>query len=303
MPKVEIDYSNTIFYKIFCKDTTIKDLYVGLTTNFVQRKHAHKQSCKNEKALNHNCKLYNAIRNAGGWDNWQMEIIAFHNCADSYEARKKEQEYFEALGATLNSIDPFPKPKIKEPLVKIAKKKKILFCEPCNVQFAHWKTQETHNNTKKHHKMVAAHIPNMAESNKATEPPNCYVCAQCDYKCCLSQHLKQHFISQRHKKRVGNNVVNSVNNTEKNVFTCDCGKEYTERTGLWKHKTKGKCVKQPCNNPDDPQSTKTEHTKLIDDDIISVLIHQCKELSDKNKELIWIIKNGMHNYNEQHKLS
>lgn len=46
MPKVEIDYSNTIFYKIFCKDTTIKDLYVGLTTNFVQRKHAHKQSCK-----------------------------------------------------------------------------------------------------------------------------------------------------------------------------------------------------------------------------------------------------------------
>ena len=52
MPKVEIDYSNTIFYKIFCKDTTIKELYVGLTTNFVQRRHAHKQSCKNEKAQN-----------------------------------------------------------------------------------------------------------------------------------------------------------------------------------------------------------------------------------------------------------
>ena len=110
MPKVEIDYSNTIFYKIFCKDINIKELYVGLTTNFVQRKHGHKQSCKNEKAPNHNCKLYNAIRNAGGWENWQMEIIAFHNCKDSYEAHKKEQEYFESLNATLNSVEPLSNP-------------------------------------------------------------------------------------------------------------------------------------------------------------------------------------------------
>ena len=47
MPKVEIDYSNTIIYKITCKDPSITDVYVGHTTNFVQRKHCHKQSCNN----------------------------------------------------------------------------------------------------------------------------------------------------------------------------------------------------------------------------------------------------------------
>ena len=47
MPKVEIDYSNTIIYKISCKDIAIKEVYVGHTTNFVQRKHTHKQSCIN----------------------------------------------------------------------------------------------------------------------------------------------------------------------------------------------------------------------------------------------------------------
>ena len=34
MPKQDIDYSNTIFYKISCKDENIKELYIGHTTNY-----------------------------------------------------------------------------------------------------------------------------------------------------------------------------------------------------------------------------------------------------------------------------
>ena len=32
MPKKEIDYSNTIIYRIVCKDTNITECYVGHTT-------------------------------------------------------------------------------------------------------------------------------------------------------------------------------------------------------------------------------------------------------------------------------
>ena len=53
MPNVEIDYSTTIIYKITCKNPAITDVvYVGHTTNFVQRKHAHKQNCINNKSSN-----------------------------------------------------------------------------------------------------------------------------------------------------------------------------------------------------------------------------------------------------------
>ena len=45
MPKTDIDYSNTIIYKITCKDPTVNEVYVGHTTNFVQRKYSHKQNC------------------------------------------------------------------------------------------------------------------------------------------------------------------------------------------------------------------------------------------------------------------
>ena len=286
MPKVEIDYSNTIFYKIFCKDPTIKDLYVGLTTNFVQRKHAHKQSCKNEKALNHNCKLYNAIRNAGGWDNWQMEIIAFHNCADSYEARKKEQEYFEALGATLNSIDPFPKPKIKEPLVQIVKEKKILLCEPCNINFSHWTTQETHNNTKKHHKMVATHIPANVESNNVTKPQK-YQCYDCYYNTSRKSSYIKHIHTAKHKELTAG--VGGLTKDCENVVNCGkffckiCNKEYNSRVGLWKHKQK--CTLQV--EPKDELKPKDELTELVK--------YLMKEIVEMKTIMMKVIEKGTHN--------
>ena len=84
MQKEQIDYSNTLFYKIFCKDVSIQDLYIGHTTNFVQRKSAHKQSCVNPKSANYKLKLYKVIRENGGWTNWQMDIIAYHHCKDQY---------------------------------------------------------------------------------------------------------------------------------------------------------------------------------------------------------------------------
>ena len=49
MPKVVIDYSNTIIYKIMCKDPLICDIYVGHTTNFSQKKYAHKNELQSNK--------------------------------------------------------------------------------------------------------------------------------------------------------------------------------------------------------------------------------------------------------------
>ena len=42
MPKKNIDYSKTIIYKIVCKDLAVKDVYVGSTTHFINRKYGHK---------------------------------------------------------------------------------------------------------------------------------------------------------------------------------------------------------------------------------------------------------------------
>ena len=147
--KTEIDYSTTIIYKITCKDTNIKELYVGHTTNFVQRRQAHKQECINNNA----CKLYAIIREHGGWNNWIMEIVHFFTCNDQHEARTKEQEYFVLLKATLNSIEPMPTPKPK-PNINVIENDSKFHCNCCAFRCNKNSNYLKHLSTPKHNKMT-----------------------------------------------------------------------------------------------------------------------------------------------------
>ena len=106
MPKVNVDYSKTIIYKLVCNDLNITECYVGSTTNFTKRKNMHKSICNNPRDKKHNRKNYCFIRNNGGWSNWQMIEIEKHPCNDKNEATKRERYYYESLNASLNSNKP-----------------------------------------------------------------------------------------------------------------------------------------------------------------------------------------------------
>ena len=105
MPKTIMDYGKTIMYKIVCKDLSVTDCYVGHTTDMTKRKYAHKFACNNEKDKSHNTKLYKIIREHSGFDNWTMLLIEKFPCKDKHEARKRERELCEQLGANLNTQD------------------------------------------------------------------------------------------------------------------------------------------------------------------------------------------------------
>ena len=107
MPKNNINYSNTIIYKIVCIDLNIKDLYIGSTTDFYNRKSNHKSKCNLENGKNYDLNIYKCIRANGGWDNWSMIEIEKFPCKDSLEARARERYWCEQLNATLNSNKPY----------------------------------------------------------------------------------------------------------------------------------------------------------------------------------------------------
>jgi len=107
MPKIPMDYSKTIMYKFVCSDLNIKDCYVGHTINMTKRKCGHKTACNNEKNKSYNLKIYQIIRENGGWDNWNMLLVEKFPCKDKHEACKREREIFEELGAKMNSFRPY----------------------------------------------------------------------------------------------------------------------------------------------------------------------------------------------------
>ena len=106
MPKIQTDYSNTIIYKICCKDTSITNIYVGHTTNFIKRKNYYKTSCVKENDKNYNTYLYRFIRQNGGWDNWSMVQIDVCDCKNKREAESVKQYWIEQTKASLNCVNP-----------------------------------------------------------------------------------------------------------------------------------------------------------------------------------------------------
>lgn len=243
MPKKESDYSNTLIYKISCKDKTVTDIYVGHTINFVQRKMSHEQNSKTNT-----CKLYQIIRSNGGWSNWMMEIIAFFNCTNYTEARMKEQEYFLSLNANLNSIEPFPKKEEKTVKEKKVKKKeevkvkeeevvhdtsikpkniKNILVEKYNCNLCNFGCSKNSNFEK--HLLTNKHIKISGGKNSIEK----YNCKLCNFGCNKYSNWEKHLLTNKHITITGH-----IKHVEivSGKHSCICGKKYKHRQGLYTHK-------------------------------------------------------------------
>lgn len=273
MPKKEIDYSNTIIYKISCKSPNISDVYVGHTTNFVQRKYAHKGCCMNKNSPSYGDKVYNIIRNNGGWDNWTMEIVSFFNCNNLYEAQQKEQEYYLLLNATLNSIDPL--------IYKSNTLVELPTNETCQT-LSIYTPMDTDSPTLQTVENTVDNEFEVNDSNKNIDLDKQY-CDLCNYNCIKQSEWNRHIITQKHKKRTDDLMILSK------VSKCSCGKAYKHRQSLFNHKKKCSYV------PDDTElqnvlideKDNTSPIAVVTNDVILNLITQNQELQ---KQLIEMSK-------------
>ena len=107
MPNTPIDYTKTIIYKIVHKEEPDNyETYVGHTTNFRKRKNSHKRRCEDPNNAKHHLKIYQYIRENGGWDYFIMLEIEKYPCNDGDEARAREQEWYIELKSKLNKYCP-----------------------------------------------------------------------------------------------------------------------------------------------------------------------------------------------------
>jgi hypothetical protein len=248
MPKKEIDYSNTIIYKITCKDLLINETYIGHTTNFIQRKHIHKISCINQQSKNYNCKLYEVIRKNGGWNNWNMEILGLYNCSDHYEARKIEQTFFVSLKTTLNSIEPLPKSKHISTMLIEEQKQKNVFNELLGTKCLHKSCEKV---------------------------AKFFCCLFCNYNTSRKSSYDKHVLTTKHKTL--------TESCEKVAESCDffcqnCNKKYKSRVGLWKHNKNCNLIK-----PNEPHLKNNETNK---DELINYLIKENQEFKNLILEIV-----------------
>jgi len=106
MPKLPMDYSKCCIYKIEHVDDDSL-VYVGHTTNFDKRKWNHKNSCCNDNDKQYNLKVYQMIRENGGWDDFKMIEVEKYPCNDKREAERRESEIMKELKASMNTISSY----------------------------------------------------------------------------------------------------------------------------------------------------------------------------------------------------
>ena len=105
MPRIPNDFTKeVIFYMIKCNDVELTDVYIGSTFNFINRKTQHKTN-----SFTKPFKIYQYIRDNGGWDNFNMNCVDRRVCKDMLEVRQYEQQLIEQYKASLNSIKSFRK--------------------------------------------------------------------------------------------------------------------------------------------------------------------------------------------------
>ena len=101
------DYSKGCIYMIKKQDDYNNDnIYIGSCCNFVRRKCCHKSACNSPNYKNHNLKVYQFIRENGGWNAWVMTKIIDYACNSKSDLNIMERRYIDEYKSKLNCIIP-----------------------------------------------------------------------------------------------------------------------------------------------------------------------------------------------------
>ena len=114
--------------------------------------------------------------------------------------------------------------------------------------------------------------PDLAtEKEQATEKSERY-CNKCDFTCHKMSSWLRHISTTKHNK---NTPID-----KKQSFICSCGKQYSDRSGLWRH------TKICVSILDSDELKETEALEEKTPDLVQVLISENKELKLLILELI-----------------
>jgi hypothetical protein len=128
-----------------------------------------------------------------------------------------------------------------------------------------------------------------------------YECKFCDYITSKKFNYKKHCSTDKHRKQANGNGQTTNGNANPcksssvtNSYVCNCGKEYKDRTGLWKHKKK--CA-----------TFEEKKVANIDNDFIIELVKQNQDFKQQiielSKERTMIINNNNNTTNNNQKFN
>ena len=118
-----------------------------------------------------------------------------------------------------------------------------------------------------------------------------YICIFCDFKCCKKYSWERHLLTAKHIKATINNNLATKTGKKGQIYDCEyCNKQYSDRTGLWRHK-------KTCTS-----ANQNKDESMNDKELIQFLLKESSEfkhfMMEQNKQIIELAnKAGNNNSN------
>jgi hypothetical protein len=248
------NYGNSSVYKLLKQDDyDNKNIYIGSTTNFRGRKNDHKTCCINANTKHYNLKVYQFIRDNGGWNEWTMIQLEAFPCETKKELETRERYWIEQMNPVLNCMIPARTDK------------------------------EINNYNKKYHKEYRINNKEKLSEQKKEYYENNKEILKEKQQIYINT-LDKNVLSEYNKTYRDNNKEKiSENKTQK--ITCECG-YISQKTSLPRHKRSQKHIKLMEEKNNIPTKTLTEYNKEYRANNIEKLVENYKIYYENNKEVI-----------------
>jgi hypothetical protein len=109
-----------------------------------------------------------------------------------------------------------------------------------------------------------------------------FVCKLCDFKCNKKSEYARHNNTIKHTHRLEGNKMETLETNLAQLWTCNCGKEYSTRSGLWKHNKVCKIEKEEVINSNNIDIT---NVQMLTNMVFEV-VKQNAETQKQNQDLI-----------------
>ena len=281
MPKIKIDYGNMIFYKVYCLNPSVNKIFVGHTTNMVQRKHV----LKKQTELRYS-EMFDVINKNGGWKCWRIkEIEKYNDCKTHADVLTREKYHYDILeNLILSGHHELKKIKKEDEHLDTHKVNNSYKCEYCEYECEQKKHFQQHISTRKHHEMVTL-----------VEMIN-------EYKEKVIENVK--FSSEKTENTSLENTslenTPQITESEKKEYKCiACGNVYKNMSGLCKHRHI--CKKKILQKIQEKEAvSKTIHEEECKDDVVESSAAEPTELvsaaatpeKEKDEIIIQLLKDN-----------
>jgi hypothetical protein len=139
-------------------------------------------------------------------------------------------------------------------------------------------------------------LGNFLVAKNGNKLANKYICNKCEYKCYKKYNWDKHLLTAKHTKETLETEMETVEIAKwQKDMTCECGKIYKNKSGLWKHQKKCKFTEENTKTSEENitievSEKKPENPQQMNESLLIEFIRQNQEFQ---KQLLEVMKENL----------